>query len=237
MFIDIGNTNTKILTNTGASSSIDTKSFNIKYFLTHFKNDDRVVISSVVPSVLEDVKNDLNSMNRGFDVIDRNSPYSFNFEIEGIGVDRLLAVEGALTITKSPCVVIDAGTAVTVDFVNFKNNEACIEGGVIIPGFNLGLRSLSDYTSQLPELDPKDPKDLIGKNTGDAMLSGVHYTIVRGVEGLIDDVMSKLGINRFEIFITGGAGKVFKASSSKGITYVEDLVFKGMQNIAKRSGK
>jgi type III pantothenate kinase len=237
MFIDIGNTNTKILTNGGASSSIDTKSFNIKYFLTHFKNDDHVVIASVVPSLLEDVKKDLSSMNRSFEVIDRNSPYSFNFAIEGIGVDRLLAVEGALAITKTPCVVIDAGTAITVDFLNFRNGEACLEGGIIVPGFKLGLRSLNDHTSQLPALEPEVPTGLIGKNTKDAMMNGVYHALVKGVEGLMNEAMSKIGVNRFEIFITGGAGKVFKDLSTMEIIYVEDLVFKGMQSITKRSGK
>ena len=234
MFIDVGNTNTKILSNTGEITSIDTKVFNIKNFLPYFKNDNEIIVASVVPHVLGEIKEGLISMERDFYVIDKSSPYSFNFNVDGVGVDRLLSIEGALTLVKSPCAVIDAGTAITVDFVNFKNNEVYLEGGIIIPGFDLELKSLNDHTALLPSLKSHLPNSLIGTTTKDAMINGVCNTLIRGVNSLIDDVKAKLAVDEFKLFITGGAGAFFNELSQKKFTYVDDLIFKGMQNIARK---
>ncbi|MCX6111728.1 MAG: type III pantothenate kinase [Proteobacteria bacterium] len=234
MFIDIGNSRTKIFSDTGVSSSIETKDINIDYLLGRFKNEKDIFISSVVPSALKKIGNELNSLKIKFKVIDDKWPYSFDFPFEGMGTDRLLNIEGALTLTDRPCVIVGSGTAITVEFVLFKNGRAFLDSGVIIPGFNLALKSLHDYTAQLPLLESKMPNDFVGRNTNEAMINGVCYSTVRGVEGLIEDVRSKMKIDEFKLFVTGGAGELFKNLSLKNFIYVEDLIFKGMKNITRK---
>ena len=235
MFIDIGNSRTKILSDTGISTSVDTKAFNVAYLLDRFKNEKDLFISSVVPPVMEKIGKELNSLKIKFNLIDDKWPYSFDFPFEGMGTDRLLNIEGALTLTEnSPFVIVGSGTAITVEFVLFKEGRAFLDSGVIIPGFNLALKSLHDYTAQLPLLESKMPNDFVGRNTNEAMINGVCYSTVRGVEGLIEDFRSKIGVDEFKLFVTGGAGELFKKLSSKDFIYVEDLIFKGMKNIIKK---
>jgi len=90
-----------------------------------------------------------------------------------VGQDRLLCAIGAFDVVKQACVVVDMGTAITVDFVD---GEGMFHGGAILPGVSMMLSSLYEQTAHLPELtyrklDPKssDP----GKQTDDAMILGV----------------------------------------------------------------
>lgn len=90
-----------------------------------------------------------------------------------IGQDRLLCAIGAFSVVKQACVVVDLGTAITIDFVD---GEGVFHGGAILPGISMMFDALHDHTASLPKvkarkLDPKshDP----GKQTDDAMVLGV----------------------------------------------------------------
>jgi len=103
-----------------------------------------------------------------------------------VGQDRLLCAIGAFDQLKQACVVIDVGTAVTVDFVD---GTGVFHGGAIFPGVSLMLSSLHDSTSSLPKLvyrklDPisKEP----GKQTDDAILLGVTSVIQGAVRSLTE---------------------------------------------------
>lgn len=95
-----------------------------------------------------------------------------------VGQDRLLCALGAFSRCEQACVVIDAGTAVTVDFVD---GEGVFQGGVIAPGLRLMLRALHEGTSALPSVELKDlPQGPFGKTTREAMLLGALHS-VRGL--------------------------------------------------------
>ena len=90
-----------------------------------------------------------------------------------VGQDRLLCAIGAFDVVKQACVVVDMGTAITVDFVD---GEGVFHGGAILPGVSMMLSSLHKETAHLPELTYKklDPKSSDpGKQTDDAMILGV----------------------------------------------------------------
>ena len=94
------------------------------------------------------------------------------------GVDRLLCAAASWDLLKQACVVIDAGTAVTIDFVD---GEGVFHGGVIAPGLQMQLDSLSEGTDALPELVFEKPTgEPYGRNTASAMQRGVFH----GVRGL-----------------------------------------------------
>lgn len=103
-----------------------------------------------------------------------------------VGQDRLLCAIGAFDQLKQACVVIDVGTAVTVDFVD---GTGVFHGGAIFPGLSLMLSSLHDSTSSLPKLvyrklDPTSREP--GKQTDDAILLGVTSAIQGAVRSLTE---------------------------------------------------
>ena len=95
---------------------------------------------------------------------------------------------------------MDFGTANTFDIVNSKGEFI---GGVIAPGINTQLTSLSKCTSKLPKLDAAKSENAIGDNTLDAILSGVIRGTACMVDGLIEQCENELGENA-TIVATGG---------------------------------
>ena len=95
-----------------------------------------------------------------------------------VGHDRLLNALGAFSKAQQACVVIDAGTAVTVDFVD---GEGTFQGGVIAPGLGLMLRALHEHTAALPDVPYKAPdpaRGAFGKDTAHAMRLGVRNAVL-----------------------------------------------------------
>jgi type III pantothenate kinase len=129
-----------------------------------------------------------------------------------VGIDRLLNALGAYTRSGEPCVVIDAGTAVTVDLVNAQGR---FEGGVIAPGLSTMLWSLHQRTSALPELPtPRSRAEMgeepLGNTTAKAMTIGC-VAAVRGLARLqIDRYAERLGTYPRVVATGGDAALVFE---------------------------
>jgi len=101
-----------------------------------------------------------------------------------VGEDRLLNAAAAYDQLKQACIVIDAGTAVTVDFVD---GAGTFHGGAILPGTRMMLSSLHHRADMLPQLEFERPVEAIGHNTNDAMLSGVYH----GVRGAVRELTER----------------------------------------------
>lgn len=123
------------------------------------------------------------------------------------GVDRLLNAVAAFEHVKQACIVVDAGTAVTVDFID---GEGTFHGGAIAPGARMQLRSLHEHTSALPEVDftPMD-SEAFGKSTAQAMLRGVHHGIVGMVRRLVEVYSESYGAYPTVIATGGDAQMLF----------------------------
>ncbi|MEI7657450.1 MAG: type III pantothenate kinase [Phycisphaerae bacterium] len=103
-----------------------------------------------------------------------------------LGQDRILCAFAAWRRAKQACIVVDAGTAITVDFVD---GEGTFQGGAIAPGVNMMLRSMHAGTAALPALTytPPDPaQGAFGKDTTHAMHLGVTAAAVGMVHHLIN---------------------------------------------------
>jgi type III pantothenate kinase len=99
--------------------------------------------------------------------------------IERTGEDRLLNAVSAFEAAKQAVVVVDAGTAITVDFID---GQGVFQGGAIAAGAATGLRALRDMTASLPDLKPTPPDDEpFGRDTRQAMLHGMKF----GAQGLV----------------------------------------------------
>jgi len=133
------------------------------------------------------------------------------------GVDRLLNSAAAWEISKQACVVVDAGTCVTVDFID---GEGTFHGGAIAPGARMQLAAMHTGTSALPEVDFERPlKEAFGKNTAQAMLQGVFHGIQGMVRQLCEQYASRYGAYPCVIATGGDALTLFEEDD-----FIEQIV-------------
>lgn len=147
-----------------------------------------------------------------------------------IGADRIANGIAAARLYKLPVIVVDFGTANTFDIVN---KEGEFIGGVIAPGINTQLNSLSKCTSKLPNLDATISEKAIGDNTIDAILSGVIRGTACMVEGLISQCENELG-EKATIVATGGLSGLISNYMNRNFDYVNPiLTLEGLKELYK----
>lgn len=159
------------------------------------------------------------------------------------GVDRLLASFAACQLTDhdGPVITIDAGTAVTVDYVD---QNRVFQGGVIFPGFSTAFHSLQKATAKLPQLgmesDPDGPSAkfgelLIGKSTETAILGGVFSSQVFSIRGIVERMSAASEIAPV-VFATGGGLLPLRPELPGQWQVRPNLVLQGLAMIARRDG-
>ena len=144
-----------------------------------------------------------------------------------VGSDRL-ANSIASIDSRNNYIIIDFGTATTFD-VLIKNKYL---GGIISPGINISLNTLTLKASLIPEINLKKISNVIGKNTIDAVRSGFFW----GYAGLIDNMIKlikKQTKTTFKIILTGGLAELYKNSISIKCKVDKDLTIKGIIKITK----
>jgi type III pantothenate kinase len=120
-----------------------------------------------------------------------------------VGIDRLL---DAVAVNSrrgagSPAVIIDAGSAVTVDWLD---ETGAFQGGAILPGLRLMAQALHDYTALLPLIDsPREPPAPPGKTTPTALTAGVYWAVAGGIVALIAEY-GRRAPGPPEVHLTGG---------------------------------
>lgn len=147
-----------------------------------------------------------------------------------LGLDRIAAAVGALATTES-ALVVDAGTAITLDVVA----ERSFKGGNISPGVDLRFRSLHEFTSRLP-LEHCDGRDLLrfGDSTSMAIRSGVLHGVVAEIISTYNDMRTLYPEAR--VILTGGnAPMLARLINEKGISadLLPSLVGRGLEEILK----
>jgi type III pantothenate kinase len=120
------------------------------------------------------------------------------------GVDRVLNVAAAYEQMGKACVVVDAGTAITIDCCNEKGDFL---GGAIAPGVKTWLNALHEHTAKLPVVIAKAPSGSYGKSTEQAMLHGVYHGIRGMIKELVENYATDLG-EWPDIIATGGDAKM-----------------------------
>lgn len=151
-----------------------------------------------------------------------------------VGVDRLLNAIGAFSRAGQACVVIDAGTAVTVDFVD---GQGVFHGGAIGAGVGMALRALSRETEALPEVafEPRaEGADPYGRNTADAMRLGVSAQVRGMAHVLIQEYAEAFGAYP-QIVATGGDAPALFQHDDLVEHIVPDLQLIGMHAVYTRA--
>ncbi len=224
----IGNTNTKIACITEKSirkvSTCRTDEIDIalkKYEHTK-SNQQTIYLASVVPEANRIVK-------KCFEKVKEISWKDFPFKInvrhpEKLGIDRLLNAAGSRKLVKIACVIIDAGSAITIDLVDKNGN---FEGGVIFPGQALIVEALKNL-ALLKNIKLSKSKSIIGRDTSEAVSSGITYGIPFLVEGYINAIRKEN--KKFSVIFTGGTGRLLMKHVKIGV-YERHLGLKGLQMI------
>lgn len=151
---------------------------------------------------------------------------------ESLGVDRLAAAVGAAEIAGDrDCLVVDFGTAITIDLVQ----GGVYKGGNISPGVELRFKALHDYTARLPKCEATDEVLNFGGNTVQAIEQGVMQGIAHEIEGYILKIYAD-NVNLLIIF-TGGDAKYFVKRIKNTIFAKYDLVVCGLNRILEYNAK
>jgi type III pantothenate kinase len=146
------------------------------------------------------------------------------------GVDRLLNAAAAFDTLKQACIIVDAGTAVTVDFVD---GAGVFHGGAIAPGARLQLAALHEHTAALPSIEFRPPDgDAFGRNTAQAMLHGVFHGIRGLVWRLVEQYAEAYGAFPLVVATGGDAATLFENDELIN-RIVPDLTLLGIEVAAR----
>ena len=148
---------------------------------------------------------------------------------ERVGLDRLANAVAAnrLREPKVPAILIDMGSALTVDLVTAGGVFA---GGAILPGIGMSARALHEFTDLLPLVELSEPPPALGKSSIEAIRSGLYW----GAVGAARELIGQLSGDSVEpeIFLTGGAGPLFAgvlaAESERPPQFVPHLTLGGI---------
>lgn len=187
-----------------------------------------VVIASVVPAALERVRSGVEGViAKDALVIGDAIPLPMDLAVTepaAIGVDRVCGAFAAYDTVKSSCTVISFGTCVTIDLVDA---EGTLQGGAILPGLRMQLRAMHEQTAALPQVEPDALELPFGRNTTEAMQSGV----VRGIEGAVRAIVEGLAahLNQWpQVIASGGDASFFQSRCDFIDTFVSDLTLRGV---------
>jgi len=190
---------------------------------------DAIIVTSVVPDVtrvvarvVRDVlKKDVLLVGRDLIVPIKN----LYRQPKQVGQDRLVCAYAAKEIYGAPVIVLDLGTAITVDVISAKGAYL---GGMIIPGLRLSAEALFQKTALLPLTEIRRPTALIGRDTRDSILSGLFYGYGAMMRGVVEEISVHLKASP-AVVMTGGYAEVMKSFLKIKKPAIErDLIFKGM---------
>jgi type III pantothenate kinase len=141
-------------------------------------------------------------------VIDSSRQLSLDVQLkqpDHVGIDRLLNAVAANDRVRrdASVVIVDAGSAVTVDWVDEKK---AFRGGAIFPGLRLMAEALHDHTALLPRIEVRSSNpELPGTSTPAAMEAGVFWAVAGAIKALVRQLTARAGAGRHrEVFLTGG---------------------------------
>ncbi len=228
--IDLGNSaasygvysGAKLLSSGYAGNDSIPKLVNTIYKKGVLDHNNKVIISSVVPYLTLKLTESVGRY------IPKNRVYvigkTFKLKIpmkyrqKDLGSDRLVNIYGALRRYKLPVLIADFGTAITFDCISKKG---IFEGGLIVPGIGLSADALAEKTALLPKLtEIKSVRGLVGRNTKEAMYSGLLNGFGALSDGLIERFRKRYG--KLTVVATGGfAVKI--APYVKHFDYIDPL--------------
>jgi len=234
LIIDVGNTFVKL-----AVFENDTLVFKevvkLEFILENLrvvKNKFKIIKKAILSSVGRLNDNHVKVITNDFDVLILNSetklPYtSFYKTPKTLGVDRIALVCASVKhFPNTNVLIIDAGTCITYDFINYKNEYL---GGAISPGLGVRYQSLNTLTANLPLLNVETPKSIIGDSTINAIHAGVVFGVLKEIDGVIEDYKHKY--SDLTVILTGGDSNFLSKQLKSSIFATSNFLLEGLNFI------
>lgn len=181
----------------------------------------RAVLGSVVPRQTELLRRALASI--GLEeilLLEGVAGLPIRLEVEEprtVGADRIANTLASAHLFARDAIVVDFGTATTYDCIT---SEGVFEGGVIAPGLLAGEEWLAGQTAKLPRVGFLPPERVIGRRTETCLQSGLFYSAVDGVDGIVDRIRREWGRPDAFVVATGGHAAAI-ASHSRTVEAVD----------------
>ena len=249
--IDIGNTNLVIgcienddilfkariatdRTRTSDQYGVEIKNM-LEAYGVQIKDITDCIISSVVPPVFNSVKTGvIKVIGKQPMVVGPGLKTGLNIHVDvpsQVGSDRIVIAVAALAEYEAPLILMDLGTATTVEVVEPPRTYI---GGMIFPGVRISLEALTNRAAQLPGISLDKPKNVIGKNTVDCMRSGMMYGTAAMLDGIIERMEEEMG-HKATVIATGGMAQFITPLCRRKIILEKDLLLKGLNIIYKKN--
>ena len=238
LIIDIGNNSAKFFLFQGEQIILHTRKENSSFDVIDEWNKlydiDKVIVSSVITDS-ESLLDEISRLQCPVIRFDKSTPLPLEVIYRTphtLGSDRIAAAVGAWSEAPGRNIlVIDAGSAITIDFVS---KDGKYNGGNIAPGIKMRLRALHEYTDRLPMVEKDGETPAIGYDTETAIRSGVINGICHEIEGYINEFKQKYC--DVLVFLTGGDEKPLKNRIKSCIFADKYLVAKGLNRILNDYG-
>lgn len=233
LIIDIGNTQVK-----AAVFELDrielSVSFDENHFLKHLKEilKNHKITQCILSSVKEMNQEYIDELHKipffiRLDCFTKVPFKNLYATPKTLGVDRIALVAASVSLYPlKNSLIIDAGTCITYDFINSKNEYL---GGSISPGIDMRYKSLCDYTSKLPKLEKGNTFNLIGTSTSESIHSGVINGIVNEIKCVVDQY--EQDFYDLTVVLTGGDTKFLSKQLKNGIFANQNFLLHGLNKI------
>lgn len=234
LIIDIGNTRTKI----GLIEEdtiidkrvVDKLTLEILEIIKSTNPIQAIIISNVAEETSDSILELIKSWNLPFIELSHETPLPIvnGYETpETLGKDRLAAVVAANCLFSSTnCLVIDAGTCLTYDFITEDNYYI---GGSISLGIEMRYKAMHKFTASLPLLNKQRLNTFVGYNTVTAMHTGVEAGLAFEIQGFINKYIHKYG--QIKVIMTGGDAEYLASKLKNSIFVSPNLVLIGLNKI------
>lgn len=240
LIIDIGNTRTKIAivnkTIIIQKMIVSDVTVSLLQKLNKTFLIEGIILSTVKPEVDKNVIDLINNWDKLFILLsyETNLPIQNDYKTpKTLGQDRIASVIGATHFFPNKhCLVIDAGTCITYDFIN--KNKTYI-GGSISPGLSMRYRAMHEFTASLPLLNKQRLNTFVGYNTVTSMQTGVDYGLSFEIQGFIQKYFTNFG--QIKVIMTGGDAEYLASMVKYEIFVNPDLVLIGLNKILTYNAK
>ena len=247
--IDVGNTNTVLglfsgeelisswRTKTDSRETADELALKFKAILSESPEVTGIALCSTVPAVLREMRTMLNNyyqdvpqvivepgIKTGVPVLTDNP--------KEVGADRIVNSLAAFTMYGGPAIVVDFGTSTNLDVISAKGEFL---GGALAPGIEISIDALANRAAQLRKVELVAPKNVIGKNTVEALQSGAIYGFAGQVDGLVDRIVEELGTLVKAVIATGGLAGIVVPESETITHHEPDLTLIGLRLMYERN--
>jgi type III pantothenate kinase len=249
--IDIGNTNTVIgvfageklerswRIKTDARSTADELALMFRGLLTDHEITG-IAACSTVPAVLRELRAMLTRYYDGLPTVIVEPGVRTGVGVlmdnpREVGTDRVCNAAAAHSLVEGPCIVVDFGTSTNFDCVSARGDFI---GGALAPGIEISLDALASRAAQLSKVELVAPDSPIGKNTVQALQSGILYGFAGQVDGMVRRLSAELVPDAPEsvhVIATGGLATLVIDHSETVTRYEPDLTLLGLRLIYDRN--